>query len=485
MTDELLSAAVAIGDELCESAICHDGVAVWTGDERSTETDIVHRSLDGDLYGGSSGIALFLAQLAVVTGDARHRETAIAGFRHGVRWCATTRPVFSLYTGVGGVALALQRAATLLGSDELDHEVDGLIADASSRIPESHDLIAGRAGTVIAMLALAGRDESLIERAIDIGDRLIADGDQEIGLAWPDGPGEPALCGLGHGAAGGAYALTSLAGFVEGASRDRFTEAADRACRYERAWFRRDHSNWPDLREFTRHTLESGAQPPFPAYWCHGSVGIGLVRLARHRRGATPIDAAEAIAATTSATRSVADMVDRGGVSDSSICHGVAGVAELLIEASRTFRQPDHSELARECLLAALDASSSGAWPIGVPGGHDNPSLMLGTAGIGAVILRLLDPGQPPIGLLYDEPMSLDQVIVQLASVPEAASAEGAFEEMFSPVPGARLKRLSSRGRLVVTVPAGVDIAALCERLNQRDDVEYAELDAIDTAQEG
>lgn len=485
MTDELAAAARRIGEHLCDTAIRHDGLAVWMGDERTVDSGVVHRSLDGDLYGGSAGVALFLAQLASVTDDQRHREIAIEGLRHARRWCDTTRPAFSLHTGAGGVAIALDRAAVVLDSDELDSAAADLIADTSHRSPVEHDYIAGAAGSIVALLALAHRDPGLIEPAISLGARLIAQGDASPGLAWPEEPGAPALCGLGHGASGGAFALHALADVTTGDERDRFIAAADAACHYERTWFQRDHANWPDLREFTRHRFESGERPPLPAYWCHGSVGIGLVRMARHRRTPTRVDAAEATAAAMSATQFVADMLERGGVSDGSLCHGAAGAAELLIEADRTFGAPEHRELAAECLFATLDSASGDRWPIGVPGGHENPSLMLGTAGIGAVILRLIDRGQPPLGLLYDAPMRTQQVVVQLASMPDATTPDAVFAELFESVGGARLERMSARGRIVASVPPDVDIAALCEQLGDRDDVEYAELDAIDTAQEG
>jgi lantibiotic modifying enzyme len=40
--------------------------------------------------------------------------------------------------------------------------------------------------------------------------------------------------------------------------------------------------------------------------------------------------------------------------------------------------------------------AAAGDWPSGTPSGGPNPSLMLGTAGIGYTVLRLHDPNRVP-----------------------------------------------------------------------------------------
>ena len=82
------------------------------------------------------------------------------------------------------------------------------------------------------------------------------------------------LNGMSHGAAGFAYALSSLAAAT---GREDFAKAASECIAYEDATYDDMHHNWPDWR--------GSNAPTWPCQWCHGAPGIGLARLGMQRFG--------------------------------------------------------------------------------------------------------------------------------------------------------------------------------------------------------
>ena len=79
---------------------------------------------------------------------------------------------------------------------------------------------------------------------------------------------------MSHGAAGFAYALSSLA---EASGREDFADAAAECIAFEDSSYDAARHNWPDLR--------GGGAPAWPCQWCHGAPGIGLARLGMQRGG--------------------------------------------------------------------------------------------------------------------------------------------------------------------------------------------------------
>ena len=485
--------ARAVGDQLCADALWHERRATWLGDATTNVAgawEVVHESVEGDVYGGTAGIGIFLTRLWRLTGDDRHRDTARGAFAHAVAWHRHAKVSGSLYSGSAGVAAALAEGAETFDAQELRDEAVDLTFDALEALPESNDLIAGRAGGILALLEL-GRVLGLSEAtdaACTLGEALVR-GAEEIpgqGVAWASdiGGDEPPLCGLAHGASGPALALGELAATYG----DRgFAETAARAEQYERAWYRRDEANWPDLRELTRVSLRRGEAPASPVYWCHGALGIGLARLRHYERTRDTAALVDAGAALQCAERQLVRLAASESLSaDVSQCHGLAAFAELFLEGARILEQPALLRPATECgELASASRNGAGEWPCGVHDGGENPSLMLGLAGIGMMFLRIADPAVRPIGLLYTDTVTSHRLIVQLRGETTAESLQRRTAALCAMVPGAAVERYSKRGRLVLRLPADASTASVIERFSELSDVEYAEADAIDHATNG
>ena len=490
MATDCLGLADRIASRLCDQALWHEGRAVWLGDEKENidgSWEVVHQSIGGDVYGGTAGIGIFLSRIWALTASERHRRTAEGAFAFAADWQRRTRAPGNLYSGSAGVAAALAEGAETFGSDLLRREAESIAFDALGHAPDENDLIVGRAGTVVALLAVARRLglPRLVEAAIEIGDQLVAEavGEPYPGAGWGSDidSDSPPLCGLAHGASGAAWALAELS-LESGDSRHRATAHA--ATDYERAWYQPEQGNWPDLREFDRGRLRRGEPPAFPLYWCHGAPGIGLVRLRLFELDGRTIDAVEAEAALQSAELGLAQMASDTSALNLSLCHGLASLVELFHEGARVFDQPQLQELAADSVELAAEVTGSGAgpWPCGVPDGGENPSLMLGLAGIGLMFLRAASPAVEGAGLLYAKAVERKRLIVKLQGPLEREQIGQRATEISKLLPGSRIERISRRGRVLLRLPSEASMSEAVDEVQRLEDVAYAEPDVVDSA---
>ena len=258
-----LAAAVETGRALCRDAFWHRDVCNWAGvtPDPNAETEASATSecstLGPDLYSGTGGIALFLAQLYAAAPSVELRRTALGAIRHALLRANAPAPHlrFGLYTGWSGIALAAVRVGrllhheeTLAGARELARRLMGRTAPGLGR---ESDLLSGKAGVIVSLLLLwreFGWPEAR-DVAVRLGHQLLRDARKTAaGYSWASVniPGRRNLTGLSHGSAGVGLALLELAATVEEAP---FRAAAIRAFDYERRYFDPDTGNWRDFRQ--------------------------------------------------------------------------------------------------------------------------------------------------------------------------------------------------------------------------------------------
>ena len=118
-----LSTAAAIGDALCREALWWGDRCTWLGDDLIGDEDalLVHRTVGGSLYTGTSGIALFLARLAAITGDRLHADAARGAITQALREVETAEELRlkGFFGGRAGVAFASVAVGECLGEDRL------------------------------------------------------------------------------------------------------------------------------------------------------------------------------------------------------------------------------------------------------------------------------------------------------------------------------------------------------------------------------
>ncbi|HEY7779128.1 MAG TPA: lanthionine synthetase LanC family protein, partial [Ktedonobacterales bacterium] len=294
----------------------------------------------------------------------------------------------------------------LLGDDEARERAARLLRRVAQAERGEHelDVISGNAGAIAGLIVLRDLldDAALVEWAARLGDELVRVAERSAaGWSWrsADFPRQRPLTGFAHGAAGVAYALLELYHATGGAV---YRAAAEAAFAYERGWFDVAAGNWPDFRE--RPGGKSGKQMPhaFAASWCHGAPGIALSRLRAYALLGDDRYRAEALTALRTTYGNVESALASGRDSF-SLCHGLAGNAEVLLAGERV--------LGSECpggAVLALEVARAGMGAFGKPGlrwDHgggvgETPGLLLGLAGIGYSYLRLRDPTTPSILLI-------------------------------------------------------------------------------------
>jgi lantibiotic biosynthesis protein len=369
-------------------------VSGWTGPIRATSA-----ALSLDVYAGSAGIALFLAQLHALTGDTWALKTSLGTIRRSIRLLDRAPAMqdlspLSFYCGHLGIAFVARRVGTMTGVEKLIRQADSILEGMARATSSEHvlDVIGGNAGAIPALLTFGHSCglETLRDLAIALGDELLraavcgkASCYWQPDLASGPGTGAAPLTGLSHGASGMGLALFELYALT---GRLEFLETARGAFGYEDSLFDANERNWPDLRF-------SADQTHFARLWCHGAPGIALARLRAATldpdRAKNYLEFARIALATT--IRAIEENLAEPRP-DASLCHGMVGLGEVCLFASQALNDPSYREVADSLAVELISRySATGDWPSGAPSGGPNPSLMLGLAGIGYWFLRLHD----------------------------------------------------------------------------------------------
>jgi type 2 lantibiotic biosynthesis protein LanM len=386
---EFTGCAEKVGDRLLELSLCDADERTWYGLSLVEERTWRVAPVSGDLYAGASGIAMFLAYLGHVTGEARYRiaaQEALTLVLRSIEPLLLRTPVAPLpiggFSGFGGTIYALAHLGVLWEDRGLFETAQRLAGALGPYIAsdEHCDVIGGSAGLILALLALDAADPaSTVAPLVQQCEEHLASRAQVMssGLGWPNLAGDgKALAGFSHGASGIAVALArSAARFGSDAARSMVEQAVT----FERTLFSAAEDNWIDLRPEA-----VGAAPGNGAAmwaWCHGAPGIGLARaelLQLGYRGRVNDDLQAAVRST----------LRHGRSGNHCLCHGSLGNLELLRRSIGVM--PDRSIRAawRAELRTVVADVARGAWRTGIPLGIETPGLMTGLAGIGYSLLR-------------------------------------------------------------------------------------------------
>jgi hypothetical protein len=429
----ILRMAEEIGLHFIKDAVWHNGCCNWVGTDdgggavRSELAGKQFCALGPDLYSGTSGIALFLAELYSATGHAGARCCALGALRQALaRFDAMEQRVpRALYTGWSGVALAATSVGLLLGESEIVDRASRMLRTIMSVEEYLHaefDLISGKAGAIIALVVLneLSHDHSLVEIAVRIGDELLRSAERrEFGYSWrsPKIYAQRNLTGFAHGTAGVGFALLELFRLT---GKSRYREGAEQAFRYERHWFDREACNWPDFRRQLGESKNKQSVPRFATAWCHGAPGIALSRLRAYELIEDPVCKDEALAALRT-TSQITNVWMRFGSGSYSLCHGLLGNADILLYGWQVLGQEFRDGLALARTAAAARIANLPTSQRVKPCADIEPlGLMLGLAGVGYFLLRLCNPSiRSPLSFVSGPPR-----------VNSSERAEAAFKSM-------------------------------------------------------
>lgn len=383
----------------------------WSMEPVDRQWSNVWRACGSDLYGGTAGIALFLAELQQFVDDAQLRRTLHGALHQVISRLDVLQGAArcGFFSGVAGMAWVLLRAGHLLQHEGLIQRGLQEMSGLQDCAPEPHllDVINGSAGLIPVLLAVAMQYDQteLVALAQRHGKHLLQLAQKnEMGWSWDtmQVKGQANLTGHSHGVAGVITALLELHA-VTGESE--FKHAALEGLRYETALFSAQHANWPDLRH-NDAAISAQSSPIYNMAWCHGAPGIGLSRwrnlqlLAQDSQ--TCISLQRDLDAALMSTANSLRTPWQPGFGNFSLCHGAAGNAELMLLAAQRAGYEGYLAVADKVAQDGLQhyALLDMPWPCGVAGAGENPSLLLGLAGIGYFYLRLLAPQQVPSILL-------------------------------------------------------------------------------------
>jgi lantibiotic modifying enzyme len=347
--ERLLAAACAIGDQIVARSMADRERVNWLGLELVDERQWLVLPMGAGLANGYLGVALFLAQLGVLSGIGRYGQVA----RHAV---SAVPPLFETMAahpamvaavgrgglhGLGGIAFGLARIAVLLADGELRDLTRTAVELAASVDPESPGWATGTAGCLAAMTAVHAELglPAAATLAEDCADHLMSEVDSMMPTA-----------GFADGAAGIASALRRCAA--------RHTRA-DRAA-----------------ASAATALVETERAGRFG--WCSGLAGLVLA--------CSAADAAPWVRSLT----------ERPLLRDLSLCHGELGIADVLTAIPGT--EPARRRYAG-LVLAAINRYGPRC---GTPDGVPTPGLLTGLAGIGYGLLRLGFANQVPSVLLLE-----------------------------------------------------------------------------------
>lgn len=322
-------------------------------------------------------------------------------------------PAISLgaYTGRIGIVLSGVYIGRLFVDEGLIEQSLALLEpleELAAETPE-FDLLSGRAGAIVVLLILRELtgEPRLLGLAKQFGDDLLQRAEKtSTGYSWasPSFSTSGNLAGFSHGAAGAGFALLEL---FSATADNRYRVGTEEAFNYERHLFDAEAQNWPDLREHSG-AWDEGGRRAFATLWCHGAPGIALSRLRAVELFGDETCRAEAIAALETTHRDVRSTLPTR-LGNYSLCHGLAGNAEVLLYAREVLGPTSdrYRELAIEVANDGVRSFGSPGlpWPCGTFEG-ETAGLFLGLAGIGLFYLRLHNTAIPSVLILRRESFS-------------------------------------------------------------------------------
>ncbi|MCW2932932.1 MAG: hypothetical protein JWM19_3894 [Actinomycetia bacterium] len=373
LADQIVSQGITGGSASCA------GRVNWLSLQAERDGEWAVLPMGPDLGNGYLGVALYLAQLADLTGIERYAEVA--------RQALDAMPAMFMalndsrelleevgcggYNGLSGIGYGLARMSSLLRDSQLREwaaTAVGLASAAASPTspPGWADGTAGCLAAVTAVWSEIGSREaarlartaaSRLAELVERTDGWCADAELTHG-------------GLARGPAGIGLAL---ARFAAATGEQPYLMAGRRA---------------------VRRAVSAAGSIPDPAHgWCQGTAGLLVARCLTDEASPAQLRAG------------LITLGQRPVLRDLSLCKGELGIAEALSVVSLTGRVRAPQQVLRRRAGLLLDALHRQSRYCGTPGGVSTPGLLNGLAGIGYGLLRLGFPERVP-AVLAMEPTS-------------------------------------------------------------------------------
>jgi lantibiotic modifying enzyme len=341
-----------------------------------------------DLYGGTSGIGIFLAHLYAATGEKIFRSTAEGAIRQALSQLDSfpRGKRIGFYTGLTGIAYALLQLAHIcslekfialalliledLGKDDLQTEIEDIAGAVPLLLKFHHEV---------------PRD-FLLKMVVEYGEHLVSSAKKsEVGWSWDTRSGEDWEGVVARDAHGIGLALLEI---YRATGEVKFRHAAEQGFHYER------HRSKTCAANHERATAKD------PSIREAGASILAKLRVFEILRDKVYLD--EAVVALRRIEVSPLSSLSESDSEDFSAAQGLAGIGDVFIEASRIVQEKDYQRIAETIGMWGIDRcrDNNGQWPCKPLGGLETPGLMPGLAGIGYFYLRLHESEKVPSLLL-------------------------------------------------------------------------------------
>jgi lantibiotic modifying enzyme len=315
-------------------------------------------TLTADLYSGTAGVALLLAEASRRWNEPALAEEARLAGKEVRTWLEplARNGYLGLYTGYAGCVWVLSELEKrgIRDSAWSGDAAPDLVYTFANELAEKreatgvNDVISGLAGLGLAFLEkpLARDAELSVAAACGIGDRLLDRARKaSVGLSWAMAEGaERELPNFSHGTAGVAFFLAKLYGAVR---RKPYLEAAIAGADYLKSIANPDglvHHSDPD--GLTRYYLG----------WCHGPAGTAQLWLQLHKAtGKSEWRDLAVKGAQALTSLGVPEKRAEGYWNNEGLCCGTAGIGRFFLDMYRRTGEKPHLQAAEKCAGVILE----------------------------------------------------------------------------------------------------------------------------------
>lgn len=393
-----------INKELLSAVIRDDTGLYWTGPYYESTGRLSFKTTM-DIFNGSSGIALYFIALFEYSGRKEDLQIAEDIMRKTLKSEELLKPrSFGFYTGLTGVIYTCIRLYELNKQKKyLDTALDLSLSNRKNIIEHTAkaDLLSGYSGSLFVFTLLYHYLKSAVILAMiqQMVNRLVQEARiSETGLKWDYNRSKSAfdsLAGFSHGASGIAYSLMQVGNYFK---NEGLIYLAEQALQYEMQYFHQESDNWLDLRLGSyRLGLADAYKWDLNVFlpemknvnsWAHGAAGIGLSRLYAWKISKNPVYFAQC---KTAMNRCLSDLkkMDR---TDFSLCSGYSGMIPFLLKFQELSRKDLGEALWSIAERANHQYNAEGSYNTYVSAGSFDFGLLSGKAGIGYMLLQLLNP---------------------------------------------------------------------------------------------